>query len=288
MDPWPDIHIPSNHNCTCSDSPDVECTHDHDHDHREYGLNIKCNCDVAPLFELGPPTDELREYSYDKNEFYTGAMYSMGSTHSKDRLVYPGPLIPMPLPQPLPPRQDAATVDDRFIEDPAPQYGAHGRGAQTEDEETPFQDESLVPSIPPVFSNNEVDAGDAVRCDIWGAEYTGQDSGGNLRRHHRLNHGEASDYELFTPSIASVSSDNEADSEGAVTCEFCGIEFTGRHKIGNLRRHSRLGHGVASKYPCGVDQCGKTYQRKDARLKHQRNQHPEYARDSLPKMVRKR
>jgi hypothetical protein len=69
----------------------------------------------------------------------------------------------------------------------------------------------------------------------------------------------------------------EDTTSSVVSCDQCGVKFTGRWQTGNLSRHVRLKHkevGGAS-YTCQVDGCLRSFQRQDARLKHERKKHPE-------------
>jgi hypothetical protein len=58
-----------------------------------------------------------------------------------------------------------------------------------------------------------------------------------------------------------------------VYCDQCGVEFTGKYRTSNLRRHQRLKHAEAEprKYACQL--CGKAFKRSDARLGHERKKH---------------
>lgn len=53
-------------------------------------------------------------------------------------------------------------------------------------------------------------------------------------------------------------------------CLHCDAKFTGAYRRDNLSRHIRMKH----KNTCRVNGCGKTFQRSDALLKHQRKAHP--------------
>jgi hypothetical protein len=66
-------------------------------------------------------------------------------------------------------------------------------------------------------------------------------------------------------------------------CPRCGKTFTGRYRRGTLHRHQRLKHCPTDnvEYPCAM--CQKTYKRQDARLKHYRRCHPDFAGSALAK-----
>lgn len=61
-----------------------------------------------------------------------------------------------------------------------------------------------------------------------------------------------------------------------IGCDQCSTRFTGRHRNGNRGRHMRLKHSkdAVIEYRCLAEECNKTFQRTDARLKHVRNSHP--------------
>jgi len=59
----------------------------------------------------------------------------------------------------------------------------------------------------------------------------------------------------------------------------CRQAFTGMYRRGNLGRHKRQKHREGQAYVCEDDTCAKEFQRKDARLKHYRRNHPELAAD---------
>jgi hypothetical protein len=60
-----------------------------------------------------------------------------------------------------------------------------------------------------------------------------------------------------------------------VLCGQCGVEFTGRYRRGNLRRHVKYAHNGAKAFQCWVEGCNKDFRRNDAWLKHARKHHPE-------------
>ena len=60
----------------------------------------------------------------------------------------------------------------------------------------------------------------------------------------------------------------------------CRQAFSGLYRRGNLGRHRRQKHREGKAYMCEDDTCAKEFQRKDARLKHYRRNHPELAVDS--------
>ncbi|KAF2627871.1 hypothetical protein BU25DRAFT_45782 [Macroventuria anomochaeta] len=62
-----------------------------------------------------------------------------------------------------------------------------------------------------------------------------------------------------------------------VKCGNCGVEFTGIYRLDNLARHVRQKHiqGMTVTDPCTGHGCHLVFQRKDARLKHERKRHPE-------------
>lgn len=69
------------------------------------------------------------------------------------------------------------------------------------------------------------------------------------------------------------------DREGMkLECPSCDTTFSGPYGQGSMHRHMRLIHGPRGKetvYRCEAMHCDKTFKRKDARLKHYRNKHPE-------------
>jgi hypothetical protein len=201
---------------------------------------------VAQPFEPIHPTNNLEEYHLggDMNSADTqreeregDESCGMGSTHSKDKLVYPGPLIPLPLPVPVSSTQTTAPAEE-------------------------------------ASSPWKIDAMSPVKYDLSNVGSLFYD-----------------DQDLYPHelSISSVSSTSCADwdSKEFVMCDEsdCQAKFTGHHKEANILRHKRLKHGNVnsdSKYPCPVAHCGKAYARQDARLKHLRTAHAQYAPDCLP------
>jgi hypothetical protein len=88
------------------------------------------------------------------------------------------------------------------------------------------------------------------------------------------------------PSNSSVCSETSAAVPATLPCPYdgCRLKFDGKYRRGTLHRHIRLKHTTGrgsvdqeTKYFCQVPGCGKYYRRQDARLKHQRNKHPELA-----------
>ena len=69
-------------------------------------------------------------------------------------------------------------------------------------------------------------------------------------------------------------------------CQYpdCSRTFTGTSRKGNMSRHMRTKHGasirVAREYPCESVGCGKRFRRNDAKLNHERKEHPELGRMS--------
>ncbi|OCK91422.1 uncharacterized protein K441DRAFT_575042, partial [Cenococcum geophilum 1.58] len=68
-------------------------------------------------------------------------------------------------------------------------------------------------------------------------------------------------------------------------------EFTGSSRKGNMSRHIRTKHGApsssAQEYPCSKQGCGKTFRRNDAKLNHERKEHPELDRlSTVPRKPR--
>ncbi|KAF2120972.1 hypothetical protein BDV96DRAFT_282315 [Lophiotrema nucula] len=61
--------------------------------------------------------------------------------------------------------------------------------------------------------------------------------------------------------------------------EGCHVTFSGDFRRGNLARHRRLVHRGAE-YPCEAEDCGKSFKRKDARLKHYRKHHEDLCSNS--------
>jgi hypothetical protein len=64
----------------------------------------------------------------------------------------------------------------------------------------------------------------------------------------------------------------------------CNRTFGGSSRKGNMSRHMQTKHGisgrVAREFPCASIACEKTFKRRDARLNHERKQHPELGRMS--------
>lgn len=89
-----------------------------------------------------------------------------------------------------------------------------------------------------------------------------------------------------TPSEISVT---PSDVQETLPCdvENCSVIFTGVYRRSNFRRHKRLKHTVVV-YPCGVNECLKTFNRQDARLKHQRKHHAHELPLLKPPLLRKR
>jgi hypothetical protein len=77
-----------------------------------------------------------------------------------------------------------------------------------------------------------------------------------------------------TPNITpSATSDSAA-------CELCGNIYKGEYGRGNLARHRRQKHGLGEQhFSCEESDCGKTFKRPDARLKHYRREHPHLTSD---------
>jgi hypothetical protein len=74
-----------------------------------------------------------------------------------------------------------------------------------------------------------------------------------------------------------LGSSSRANDLNSLRCEYCDASFTGRYRLGNYNRHIRARHTLGSdaRYPCHASGCGRSFTRKDARLKHTRNYHPE-------------
>lgn len=92
-----------------------------------------------------------------------------------------------------------------------------------------------------------------------------------------------------TPISPSQNGTNDVENPAAVTCPHCNRKFTGMSKIGNRSRHIRTMHGApetrARVYLCTSIRCGKTFRRNDAKLNHERKEHPELGR--MPAVPRK-
>ncbi|KAF2648622.1 hypothetical protein K491DRAFT_239609 [Lophiostoma macrostomum CBS 122681] len=64
----------------------------------------------------------------------------------------------------------------------------------------------------------------------------------------------------------------------------CGVLFAGKYRKGNCSRHQRQFHGfISQSIICEEPSCGRTFKRKDARLKHYRNHHPHHAGPAVPR-----
>ncbi|KAH6615302.1 hypothetical protein C7974DRAFT_62737 [Boeremia exigua] len=75
-------------------------------------------------------------------------------------------------------------------------------------------------------------------------------------------------YNAPSPTISDMSTSSSMVPDDLICrIEGCQVRFTGRYRKGNLRRHERLVHNE-TKYLCGVGDCDKSFNRKDARLKH--------------------
>jgi hypothetical protein len=67
----------------------------------------------------------------------------------------------------------------------------------------------------------------------------------------------------------------------SVSCEVCGLVFTGEYNRGSLARHRRQKHGEQEQaYSCADEECERVFKRQDARLKHYRRKHPHLAPNS--------
>jgi uncharacterized C2H2 Zn-finger protein len=91
-----------------------------------------------------------------------------------------------------------------------------------------------------------------------------------------------------TPISPSQNSTNDVENPAALPCPHCGRKFTGDSKKGNMSRHIRTKHSVpgrlALEYSCTSVGCGKFFWRNDAKLNHERKEHPELGRMSaVPK-----
>lgn len=70
--------------------------------------------------------------------------------------------------------------------------------------------------------------------------------------------------------MPSSSSTKSTDSE-VIYCQSCDTPIRGPDRRSNLKRHFKYSHGPFSSYPC--PNCGKSFKRPDARLKHMRQKH---------------
>lgn len=86
-------------------------------------------------------------------------------------------------------------------------------------------------------------------------------------------------------SVESISSINHQKSPGLdpasphnqrLVCSHlgCGATFSGESRFGNYRRHFKTLHQTHSRYKCSLSSCSKSYQRSDAKRKHERLKHP--------------
>lgn len=85
-----------------------------------------------------------------------------------------------------------------------------------------------------------------------------------------------------TPISPSQNGTNDVENPAAVTCPHCNQIFTGTLRKSNMSRHIRTKHGApgtrAREYLCSSRVCGKTFRRSDAKLNHERKEHPELGR----------
>jgi hypothetical protein len=197
---------------------------------------------ISPSFEPVYSMDHLGDYHLEGDMSNTDAQrdegeyensLGMGSAHSKDKLVFPGPLIPMPPPVPASSTPKTAPAETSSL--------WHIDATSPSDDSVIYAGSSFL-----------------------------EDQGFYARR-------------------LSISSDLDADtdSEEAVRCDESGCQarFTGCFRKGNLSRHQRLKHRNANLgpvYPCEVADCGRTYSRHDALLKHLRQKHAQYTLEDLP------
>lgn len=81
-----------------------------------------------------------------------------------------------------------------------------------------------------------------------------------------------------------ASSTVESASSQAIRCELCDGEYSGKYARSNLGRHKRSKHdGQPQQYDCKDGMCDKTFLRSDARLKHYRTCHPDFANAAVPR-----
>ena len=90
-----------------------------------------------------------------------------------------------------------------------------------------------------------------------------------------------------TPISPSQNSTNDVEGPAAIPSERCPYPdcsrtFRGSSRKGNMSRHILTKHGpsggVAGEYPCSSIGCGKMFRRNDAKLNHERKEHPELGR----------
>jgi hypothetical protein len=75
--------------------------------------------------------------------------------------------------------------------------------------------------------------------------------------------------------------------ERTINCGQCHVKFTGQYRRGNLARHVKHKHGK-TKILCTAPGCVRVFARSDARLKHERHDHPEIQRELCQKKDRRR
>ncbi|KAH7095376.1 hypothetical protein FB567DRAFT_512478 [Paraphoma chrysanthemicola] len=85
------------------------------------------------------------------------------------------------------------------------------------------------------------------------------------------------DYQTYSPTASLHPCAAPSHEYDVLVCPVleCEVRFSGQYGRGNLHRHVRLKHGAQERsYPCGQEDCQKSFKRQDARLKHWRRRHP--------------
>jgi hypothetical protein len=81
-----------------------------------------------------------------------------------------------------------------------------------------------------------------------------------------------------SPAIRNGTPPSQAPERCLCPYSRCNQEFTGNSRRGNMSRHIKTKHGapgsVAREYHCSVRVCGKKFKRNDAKLNHERKEHP--------------
>jgi hypothetical protein len=96
------------------------------------------------------------------------------------------------------------------------------------------------------------------------------------------------DSRSFMPDCSStVASTSTASMADFLVCHICGVEFTGRFRVGNLARHKRSLHNGPLVFPCLDAGCHNVFKRQDARLKHLRKYHPNLVPEPVLRPARK-
>ena len=79
-----------------------------------------------------------------------------------------------------------------------------------------------------------------------------------------------------SPHSSDAPSPTSTASTDGIECPNCDSAFTGKWQKTNFNRHLRLKHAGETivQYACEDDYCARSFNRKDARLKHYRKAHP--------------